>query len=87
MRPAVLGFSPQASDQPPLCDGQCGVALPRRFQVDWMFLHAEGGPFDPCDKLIHSSICVNFHPMVDIGSFCVSLHVGADPILGRLAQH
>ena len=50
-------------------------------------IHAEGGPFDPCDKLIHPSICVNFHPMVDIGSFCVSLHVGSDPILGRLGEH
>jgi len=51
-------------------------------QGGWAFLHAEGGPFDPFDKLIHHSICVNFYPMVDIGFLCVSLHVGADPILG-----
>src|SRR6185312_2527537 len=24
-----------ASDQPPLCDGRCGVSLPRRFPVGW----------------------------------------------------
>ena len=47
----------------------------------WTFLHAEGGPFDPCDKFIHPSICVNFHPMVGIDFPCVYLHVGAAPIL------
>ena len=44
-------------------------------QGGWAFLHAEGGPFDPCDKLIHPSTCVNFHPMVVIDFPCVSLHV------------
>ena len=50
-------------------------------QGGWAFLHAEGGPFDPCDKLIHPSICVNFHPMVGIDSLCVSLHADAGPTL------
>ena len=44
-------------------------------------IHTEGGPFDPCDKLIHPSTCVNFHPMVGIDSPCFSLHAGASPIL------
>ena len=47
----------------------------------WMFLHAEGGPFDPFGKLIQPSICVNFHPMVGIVSLCVSLHACAGPSL------
>ena len=50
-------------------------------QGGWAFLHAEGGPFDPCDKLIHPSICVNFHPVVGIDSLCVSLHACAGPSL------
>ena len=50
-------------------------------QRDWTFLHAEGGPFDPCDKLIHPSTCLKLHPMVGIGSSCVSLYVGADATL------
>ena len=33
-------------------------------------------------KLILPSTCVNFHPMVGIDFPCVSLHVGAAPILG-----
>ena len=32
-RPASLWFSPQASDQPPLCNGRCGVALPRCLDI------------------------------------------------------
>ena len=50
-------------------------------QGGWAFLHAEGGPFDPCDKLIHPSICVNFHPVVGIDSLCVCFHAGAGPTL------
>ena len=70
-----MRVSPQASDQLPLCDGRCGVALPRRFAGGWTFLLAEGGTFDPCDKLIHPSTCSNFHPMVGIDFFCVSFNV------------
>ena len=44
-------------------------------------VRAKGGPFDPCDKLIHPSTCVNFHPMVGIDSRCVSLHAGVGPTM------
>ena len=44
-------------------------------------IHVEGGPFNPCDKLIHPSTCLKLHPIVGIGSSCVSLHVGAGPTL------
>ena len=40
-------------------------------------IHVEGGPFDPCDKLIYPSTCVDFHLMVGIDPLCVSLHVRA----------
>ena len=40
-------------------------------------IHAGGGPFDPCDKLIYPSTCVDFHLMVGIDPLCVSLHVRA----------
>jgi hypothetical protein len=41
----------------------------------------EDGPFDPCDKLIHPSTCLNLHPMVGLDPLCVSFDVGADPTL------
>ena len=41
----------------------------------------EGGPFNPCDKLIHPSTCLKLHPMVGIDSLFVSLHVDAGPTL------
>ena len=44
-------------------------------------IHAKGGPFDPCDKLIHPSTCLKIYPMVGIHSLCVSLYVGAGPTL------
>ena len=44
-------------------------------------IHVEGGPFNPCDKLIDPFTCAMLHPMVDIDPFCVSLHVGAGPTL------
>jgi len=50
-------------------------------QGGWTFLHAESGPFDPRDKLIHPSICVHIHPMAAIDSPCVSLHVDAGPTM------
>ena len=40
-------------------------------------IHVEGGPFNPCDKLIDPFTCAMLHPMVAIDPLCVSLHVGA----------
>ena len=44
-------------------------------------IYVEGGPFDPCDKLIHPSSCVKLHPVVGIDSLCVCFHAGAGPTL------